>query len=110
MSYAFLFLAIVFEVIATLNLKASNQFTKIIPTLVLTFGYITSFYFLALSLKTIPVGISYAIWSGLGTVLVTIGAHFIYKQNLSSWEIVVISFVVIGVVLINVFSKGTPQP
>ena len=108
MSYVFLFLAIVFEVIATLNLKASNQFTKIIPTLILTVGYISSFYFLTLSLKTIPIGISYAIWSGLGTVLVAIGAYFIYKQSLSFWEIAGMALVVAGVVLMNLFSKENP--
>ncbi len=110
MSYAFLFITIVFEVTATLNLKASSLFTKIIPTLVITFGYITLFYFLTSSLKTIPAGTSYAIWSSLGTVLLAIGSHFSYKQNLCSWEIVGISFIVIGVVLMNLFSKGTPQP
>ena len=110
MPYVFLFIAIIFEVIATLNLKASNQFTKIIPTLIIAIGYISSFYFLTLSLKTIPIGISYAIWSGLGTVLVAIGAHFIYKQNLSPFEILGIAFVVIGVILMNLFSKGNTQP
>ena len=110
MSYLFLFLAIVFEVIATLNLKASNQFTKIIPSLLVTVGYISSFYFLTLSLKTIPIGVSYATWSGLGTFLVAVGAHFIYRQNLSPWEIFGMALVIIGVIIMNLFSKGNAQP
>lgn len=107
MSYFYLILAIITEVIATLSLKASEQFTKIIPTVIITVGYASSFYFLSLSLKTIPVGIAYAIWSGIGTVLIALGANWYYKQGLNSWEVFGMALVICGVIIMNLFSKNT---
>jgi len=106
MSYFFLVLAIILEVVATLCLKASQEFTKVGPSIIIIVGYTSSFYFLTLSLKTIPIGISYAIWSGLGTVLVAAGANIFYKQSLSYWEILGMTFVILGVILMNLFSKN----
>jgi small multidrug resistance pump len=69
-------------------------------------GYTSSFYFLTLSLKTIPIGLSYSIWSGLGTVLVAAGANIFYKQSLSYWETLGMIFIIIGVILMSLFSKN----
>ena len=79
-AYLHLAIAIIAEVAATSALKASAQFTRLAPSVIVIVGYIVSFYFLTLVLKTIPVGITYAIWSGVGIVLVAIIAAIIYKQ------------------------------
>lgn len=88
-------------------LKASNQFTKVIPTILLVIGYVCSFYFLSLTLKEIPMGIAYAIWSGVGIVLLTIIGYFVFKQNVDVPAIIGIGLIVLGVIVINVFSKST---
>lgn len=104
-NFIFLFVAIVCEVIATSSLKASDQFTKLIPSVLTIIGYVAAFYFLSLTLKTIPVGIAYAIWSGVGIVLVTLVAAILYKQQ-PDWAAIAGMFLIIaGVVVINVFSK-----
>lgn len=104
-NFIFLFIAIVCEVIATSSLKASEQFTKLIPSILTIIGYLAAFYFLSLTLKTIPVAIAYAIWSGVGIVLVTLVAAILYKQQPDWAAIVGMAFIIIGVVVINVFSK-----
>lgn len=104
-NFIFLFIAIVCEVIATSSLKASEQFTKLIPSALTIIGYMAAFYFLSLTLKTIPVGIAYAIWSGVGIVLVTVVGAILYKQQPDWAAIVGMALIVIGVVVINVFSK-----
>ncbi|MEC4113176.1 DMT family transporter [Myroides pelagicus] len=105
-NFLFLLVAIILEVIATSTLKKSENFTKIIPTLITLVGYAGAFYFLSLTLRTIPIGIAYALWSGIGIVLVTIAAYFIYKQKLDLPAIVGIAFIIIGVIIIQVFSKS----
>lgn len=76
MGYWYLAIATIAEVIATSALKSSEEFTKLVPSLIVIVGYIVAFYFLALVLKTVPIGIAYAIWAGMGIVLVAIGrAH-----------------------------------
>jgi small multidrug resistance pump len=80
MKVSALFLAIVFEVIATSSLKATEQFTKLVPSAVVVIGYGAAFYFFSVSLKSVPVGLAYAVWSALGIVLVTIAGVFLYKQ------------------------------
>lgn len=104
-NFLFLFIAIVCEVIATSSLKASEQFTKLIPSVLTIVGYIAAFYFLSLTLKTIPVGIAYAIWSGVGIVLVTLVASILYKQQPDWAAVIGMFFIILGVVIINVFSK-----
>ena len=104
-NFIFLFVAIVCEVIATSSLKASDQFTKLIPSILTIIGYIAAFYFLSLTLKTIPVGIAYAIWSGVGIVLVTLVAAILYKQQPDWAAIAGMALIIAGVVVINVFSK-----
>ncbi len=106
MGYMYLAIAIVTEVIATNALKVSQGFTKPVPSMVVVVGYGISFYFLSLVLKSIPVGIAYAIWAGMGIVLVTIVAIIIFKQ-IPDWPAIIgMLMIVSGVVVINVFSKS----
>ena len=93
------------EVIATSALKAAEGFTKLVPSLIVIAGYSIAFFFLSLTLKSIPVGIAYAIWSGVGITFISIIGFFIYKQALDLPAIIGISFIVLGVIIINLFSK-----
>jgi len=102
--WIFLSVAIVAEVIATSALKASEGFTKPLPTIVMAIGYGIAFYLL--TLRTIPVGIAYAIWSGAGIVLITAAAWFLYGQKLDAPAIIGMGLIVAGVVVLNVFSKA----
>ena len=101
----FLILAIGFEIIATTFLKKSEEFTKLIPSIITIVGYGAAFYFLSLSLKTIPLGIAYALWSAIGIVAITIIGALVYKQTPDLPAIIGIAFIICGVVIINVFSK-----
>lgn len=105
MPYLYLAIAIVSEVIATSALKASAEFTKLFPSLIVVIGYGISFYFMALVLRTIPVGITYAVWSGVGIVLVAIVGALLYNQTPDIPAIIGMGFIILGVVVINVFSK-----
>lgn len=102
----FLLFAILLETIATTMLKASEGFTKPIPTAVTLIGYAGAFYLLSLTLRTIPIGIAYALWSGIGIVLVTVAAYFLYKQKLDTPALIGISLIIIGVLVIQLFSKS----
>src|SRR5437870_13713813 len=105
MNYVYLLIAIVAEVIATSALKATAQFSRLLPSLIVVAGYLCSFYFLSLVLNSIPVGIAYAIWSGLGIVLVAVLATFLYRQA-PDWPAVAgMGMIIGGVVVINLFSK-----
>ncbi len=106
MTYLYLFLAIIAEVAATSALKASEEFTKLYPSLIVVVGYGVAFYFMTLVLRVIPIGITYAVWSGLGIVLVTIVGIFLYKQIPDIPAIIGMGLIVSGVVVINVFSKS----
>ena len=105
MAYLYLSIAIVAEVIATNALKASEGFTKLVPSLIVVVGYGAAFYFLALVLKVIPVGIAYAIWAGMGIVLVAIVAAIVFKQVPDLPAIIGMLLIISGVVVINVFSQ-----
>ena len=105
MAYLYLTIAIVAEVIATNALKASEEFTKLVPSIVVVVGYGAAFYFLALVLKVIPVGIAYAIWAGMGIVLVAIVAAIVFKQVPDVPAIVGMVLIISGVVVINIFSQ-----
>lgn len=103
--YAWLAIAIVAEVIATSALRASEGFTRLWPTLVVAAGYGTAFYCLSLTLKSMPVGIVYAIWSGAGIVLITLVAIVLYRQ-IPDWPAVLgLALIIAGVVVLNLFSK-----
>ncbi|WP_346836817.1 multidrug efflux SMR transporter [Microbulbifer sp. SAOS-129_SWC] len=104
MAYLYLAIAIVAEVAATTALKASAQFTRLGPSLIVVIGYGIAFYMLTLVLRSIPVGVSYAIWSGLGIVLVTLAGAVVYRQ-IPDWPAIFgMGLIVAGVIVINVFS------
>lgn len=107
MNYLYLSIAIISEVIATSSLKASNGFTRVIPSVVVVVGYAIAFYCLSLTLRTIPVGIVYAIWSGVGVALVTLVAWVVYKQSLDLPGLIGIGLIVAGVLVLNLFSKSS---
>lgn len=106
MKFIYLFVAITAEVIATSALKASEQFSKLIPSLIVIAGYMIAFYFLSLTLRTMQVGIAYALWSGVGIVLVSAAGYFLYEQKLDLPAVLGISLIILGVIVINVFSKS----
>jgi len=103
--WIYLAIAIVAEVIATSALKASHEFTRLIPTIIVVTGYLTAFYFLTLSLRVIPVGIAYAIWAGLGIVLIAIISWILYGQKLDLPALLGMGLIISGVLVINLFSK-----
>lgn len=106
MHYVYLVLAILGEMVAISFLKASEEFSKPIPTLMGIAGYICTFYFLMLALRVIPVGIAYAIWAGVGIIMITIGAYFLYQQALDLPALLGIGLIVLGVVVIQLFSES----
>ncbi|WP_442953457.1 DMT family transporter [Paraburkholderia sp. SOS3] len=103
--YALLAIAIVAEVIATSALRASDGFTRGLPAVVVVLGYGVSFYLLSLTLKSIPVGVVYAIWSGVGIVLITLVALVMYRQVPDLPAVAGLGLIVAGVVVLNLFSK-----
>lgn len=105
-SWLFLGVAIFCEVVATSSLKASQEFSKLIPSVIVVIGYIGAFYFLSLALKTIPVGIAYAIWAGFGIVAVAAISWFLYGQKLDFHAIIGIALILSGVIILNLFSKA----
>ncbi len=100
-----LFIAIVSEVIATSCLKATEGFTRLWPSLIVVVGYLLAFYFLSLALSTIPVGISYAIWSGVAIVLLVLSGWLVLGQALDLPAIIGLSLIVAGVMAITLFSQ-----
>jgi multidrug transporter EmrE-like cation transporter len=105
-NWLYLAAAIIGEVIATSTLKSSEGFTRVAPSVVVVLGYGVSFYFMSLALKTIPVGIVYAIWAGVGIVLVAAIAWLLHGQKLDLWALVGIGLIVAGVAVINLLSKS----
>jgi small multidrug resistance pump len=105
MAYLYLSIAILAEVAATSALKASEEFTKVIPILIIIVGYGVAFYCMTLVLRTIPIGVTYAVWSGLGIVLVALVGAVLYKQIPDTPAIIGMVFIITGVAVINIFSK-----
>lgn len=105
-SWIYLIIAIVAEVIATTALKASDGFTRLVPSSITAIGYAIAFYMLALALKTIPVGIAYAIWSGVGIVAIAIIGFLVFNQRLDAAGLLGIALILAGVVVLNVFSSS----
>jgi len=105
MAYVYLAIAIIAEVVATSSLKASAEFTQLLPSILVVVGYSAAFYFMMLTLRTIPVGITYAIWSGLGIVLVAAVAAIWYKQTPDLPAMLGMGLIIAGVVVIQLFSK-----
>jgi multidrug transporter EmrE-like cation transporter len=106
MVYVYLVIAIVGEVVATSALKASESFTKPLPSLLVVVGGWVAFYFLSVCLESISVGVAYAMWSGLGVVLVTAAAAIMYKQVPDVWAVVGMALIVAGVLVLNLLSKS----
>lgn len=104
-SWLFLVLAIIAEVIATSALKSSEGFSKLVPSAIVVVGYGIAFYFLSLVMKTIPVGVAYAVWSGLGIVLIAAAAWILHGQKLDAWAFVGMGLIVSGVAVLNLLSK-----
>jgi len=105
MAYLYLAIAIIAEVAATSALKASAEFTKLFPSLIVVIGYGIAFYFMTLVLRTIPIGITYAVWSGVGIVLVAVVGTLLYRQIPDTPAVIGMGLIVSGVVVIHVFSK-----
>jgi small multidrug resistance pump len=99
-------IAIVTEVIATASLKASDGFTRLVPSMLVVLGYGVSFYALALTMRSLPVGVIYAIWSGLGIVLVTLIGWLVFKQTLSLSTLAGMALIIAGVVVMNLASSS----
>ncbi|QGZ28674.1 DMT family transporter [Stutzerimonas stutzeri] len=105
--YIYLAIAITAEVIATSSMKALDGFSRPLPLFLVVVGYGISFWMLSLVVKTIPVGIAYAIWAGLGIVLVSVVAALIYRQSLDLPAMLGMAMIVAGVVVIQLFSGST---
>jgi small multidrug resistance pump len=105
-NWFFLFIAIIAEVIATSALKMSDGFTKLWPVMVVALGYGLAFYFLSLTLRTIPIGIAYAVWSGVGIVLISFIGWLVFGQKLDLFAVIGITLIISGVLVLNVFSKS----
>ena len=103
--WIFLGLAIISEVIATTSLKSTEGFTKLVPSIIVVVGYTAAFYFVSLTLDTLPVGIVYAIWSGVGIALVAIISVIVLDQKLDAGAVVGMGLIIAGVVVMRVFSK-----
>lgn len=105
MSWLYLSIAIIAEVVATTALKASEGFTRLNPSIIVVAGYGLAFFMLAQTLRSIPVGVAYAIWSGVGIVLVSIVGFFLFKQRLDAPALLGIALIIAGVLVMQVFSK-----
>lgn len=105
-TYLLLFFAILAEVIGTVSLKLSNGFTKPIPSAVVVIGYGASFYLLSLALKAMPIGVAYAIWSGVGLILTVVAGMIVWRETLDWARVIGIVLILVGIVFINVISKS----
>ena len=105
MGYWYLIIAIVAEVVATSALTHSEGFSKLLPSLIVVLGYGTSFYFLSLALQTIPLGVAYAVWGGLGIALITIIGAMLYGQKMDLPGVLGITLIISGVVVLRLFSS-----
>ncbi|MBN8949226.1 MULTISPECIES: SMR family transporter [unclassified Rhizobium] len=104
--YAMLLVAIVLEVIGTTALQMSQQFTRLGPTIVVMICYAAAFYCLSVTLRVIPVGIAYAIWSALGIVLISVVGVVLFRQKLDLAAIIGLALIIAGVLVVNLFSKS----
>jgi small multidrug resistance pump len=104
--WLYLLVAILTEVTATSALKASDGFRRPWPSLLVVLGYGLSFYFLSLTLREIPVGVAYAVWSGLGLMLITLAAWLLYGQHLDVPALLGMLLILGGIVVMNVFSRS----
>lgn len=105
--YVFLFVAVVAETIGTTALQASQQFTRLVPSLIVLFAYGFSFYMLGQTLRVMPVGIVYAIWSGLGIVLIAIIGYIVFGQRLDLPAVLGMALILAGILVIHLFSRSS---
>ncbi|MTI52931.1 MAG: QacE family quaternary ammonium compound efflux SMR transporter [Alcanivorax sp.] len=105
MGYWYLVVAILSEVVATSALNASQGFTRLWPSLVTVFGYCLAFYFLSLTLRTVPMGIAYAVWAGAGIVLIALSGAIFFKQLPDLPAVLGMLFIIVGVVLVSAVSR-----
>lgn len=110
MHWIYLALAILFEVAGTTALKAAEGFTRPLPVIAVVLGYLAAFFFLGLSLKSLPVGVAYAIWAALGMVLIAISGWLVFGERLDTWAIVGILLIVGGVIIIGAVSGAVDPP
>ena len=106
MHWIYLSIAIFSEVVATSALKAAEGLTRWVPVMLVAVGYASAFFFLSLTLRSIPLGVAYAIWSGVGVALVSVAGWFVYRQALDAGAIIGIALIVAGVIVLKVFSKA----
>jgi small multidrug resistance pump len=109
MHWFYLTIAIVAEVIATSALKAAEGFTQLVPSIIVVIGYGLAFFFLSLTLRSIPLGITYAVWSGIGIALISLAGWMIYGQTLDAPALIGIGLIVTGTVILFGFSKTVPH-
>jgi len=110
MHWIYLAVAIVCEVVGTTALKAAEGFTRPIPVLIVVCGYLAAFFFLGLSLKSLPVGIAYAIWAAFGMVLVAVIGWLAFGEKLDGWALAGILLIVVGTVLVSGVSQSIEVP
>ncbi len=106
MNWLWLSVAILLEIVGTLCLKAADGFTRPLPTSVVAVCYVGAFWCLSLALRTIPMGIAYAVWSGIGILAISVFGFLIYRQSLDLPAVVGIGFIVAGVLIINLWSRA----
>ena len=105
-NWVYLGLAIFSEVVATASLKSTEGFTRFVPSIVVIIGYCSAFYFLSLTLDTIPIGVAYAVWSGVGVATITVVSYVLYGQKIDTTGIIGIGLIIAGVVLLRLFSES----
>lgn len=108
-TYLFLMAAIVAEVVATTALARSESFTRLWPSVIAVVGYAVAFWLLSYPLRVMPTGVVYAIWSGMGIVLISAVAWIWYRQTLDLAAILGLAFILVGVLIVNLFSKSIPH-
>ena len=106
-NWVYLGLAIFSEVIATASLKSTEGFTRLVPSIVVLVGYSAAFYFLSLTLDTIPIGVAYAVWSGVGVATITLVSFVVYDQKIDVAGLLGIGLIVAGVVVLRLFSEAS---
>ena len=106
-NWVYLGLAIFSEVVATASLKSTEGFTRLVPSIVVLVGYSPAFYFLSLTLDTIPIGVAYAVWSGVGVATITLVSFVLYDQKIDAAGLIGIGLIVAGVVVLRLFSEAS---
>ncbi len=106
MAYLYLIIAVAAETIGTSALQASQQFTRLVPSLLVVAGYATAFWFLSLVLRSLPVGVAYAIWSGLGILFIALIGWIVFGQRLDAWAILGMALILSGILVIQLFSAA----